>query len=410
MFACKERALGALIPMLLLAAPALAGETLLRWSDVRERVEGHPALAAARADLAAADGAIRSVALPNPELELGGGRAEAIEGDETADTWELGVGIPLRPWGPFRHERRAARALRAGAAGDLAALRLEVEADLAARFWRVAHGQRLREILGRRLERVERLVEVARLRAELGETRPTDPLRVEIEHERLLGEIRRADFAADAKRRGLALWIDMDPALDYRVAADWDDIPALPALETLVERQDAHPALSAADSRHASAMASYHAAKADRLPALELGAFMEREMDAEVRGLSVSFELPLFDFKGGAVATADAELARADHLRDAHRRELAESLAAAHAEAAGARATLIGYRDVILPRATRSVAALEHLYTVGEESLLELLAARRDLAAAETELLDAQLDYRLALTELATLAGGSDHD
>ena len=410
MFARKERPLGALTLLLLLAAPALAGETVLRWSDVLEHVEDHPALAAARAELRAADGAIRSVALPNPEVELGAGRAEALEGDETADTWELGVGIPLRPWGPWRHERRAARARRAGAAGDLAALRLQVEAELAGRFWRVAHGQRRAEILGRRLEQVERLVEVARLRTELGETRSTDPLRAEIEHERLLGEIRRAEFAASAERRGLALWIDMDPAPDYRVSADWDRVPSLPELDTLMERQGEHPALAASDSRHAGAMASLHAAKADRLPGLELGAFVEHEMDAEVRGFSVSFELPLFNFRGGAVATADAELARARHRRDAHRRSLAESLAAAHAEAAGARTTLIGYRDVILPKAERNVSALEHLYTVGEESLLELLAARHELAEAETELLDAHLTYRLALAELATLAGGSDHD
>lgn len=413
MSAHVERSVGALILILMLIAPAAARgftEPELSWSDVLDRIEAHPDLAAARAGVEAAEGALRSVALPNPELELGRGRAEAIDGRETADTWELGLGISLRPWGPFRHQRAAARSHRRAAESKLAAVRLEVERELATRFWSIAHDQGLLAILGERREQLEELVEVARLRVKLGETRPADPLRLEIELERLATEIRRTELRARADRLGLALWIDPDLPADYRAAADWETVPPLPALERLQADLLRHPAMGVAGSERLGAEASLAAARADRLPGLELGAFVEREMDAEVKGLQLSFELPFLNRGGGAVAAAGAELAMARHGEDRLRRRLAAALAATHARAAGARVAVQGLRDVILPKAAANVAAFQRLYTVGEESLLELLAARQDLAAAETELLAARLNYRLALIELATFAGGIDHD
>jgi outer membrane protein TolC len=385
-------------------------EIVLSWDELRARLDGHPALAAAQAEVAAADGARRAIALPNPELELGAGTAQALTADETADTWELGLAIDFRPWGPYRLERRAAGALRESAERDLHATRLELERELASRFWGVAHDQQLLKLLERRHEQVDRIAEVARLRAELGETRPTDPLRLEIELERVNDELRQASLEAKARSRGLALWLDLDPTADFRVNEDTDDLPALPDLERLSANLNDHPTLVAAALRRDAAAAGHGAARAARLPGIELGAFVEREMDAETHGVRASLEIPLFNMGGGAVAQSAAELALAEHGRDLLERSLREALLHGHARTEYLRARVLSYRDVILPRQHAAVDAFERFYKVGEESLLELLAARHDLAAAETELLAARYEYRLALAELATLAGGIDHD
>ncbi len=113
---------------------------------------------------------------------------------------------------------------------------------------------------------------------------------------------------------------------------------------------------------------------------------------------------------GGAVAQSAADLARAEHGRDLLERNLREALLHGHARAEFLRARVLSYRNVILPKQRAAVDTFERFYKVGEESLLELLAARHDLAAAETELLAARYEYRLALAELTTLAGGIDHD
>ncbi len=391
-------------------AVSAQAETVLSWDELRARLDEHPTLAAARADVSAADGARRAIALPNPELELGAGTAEALTGDESAETWEMGVDIDFRPWGPFRLERRAAGALRDSAERDVQVTGLELERELASRFWGVARDQRLLELLERRHEQVERIAEVARLRSELGETRPADPLRLEIELERVSDELRQAKLEARARRRGLALWLDLDPAADFSVSEDLETLPILPDLDRITASLDDHPILTSASLRRDAAAAGHGAARAARLPGIKLGAFVEREMDAETRGVRASLEIPLFNMGGGAVAQSAADLARAEHGRDLLERNLREALLHGHARAEFLRARVLSYRNVILPKQRAAVDTFERFYKVGEESLLELLAARHDLAAAETELLAARYEYRLALAELTTLAGGIDHD
>ncbi len=392
------------------AAVSAQAETVLSWDELRARLDEHPTLAAARADVSAADGARRTIALPNPELELGAGTAEALTDDESADTWELGVDIDFRPWGPFRLERRAAGALRDSAERDVQTTGLELERELASRFWSIARDQQLLKLLERRHEQVERIADVARLRAELGETRPADPLRLEIELERVGDELRQAKLEARARRRGLALWLDLDAAADFRVSEDLETLPTLPDLDRMAANLDDHPILTSASLRLDAAAAGHGAARAARLPGIKLGAFVEREMDAETRGVRASLEIPLFNMGGGAVAQSAADLARAEHGRDLLERNLREALLHGHARAEFLRARVLSYRNVILPKQLAAVNTFERFYKVGEESLLELLAARHDLAAAETELLAARYDYRLALAELTTLAGGIDHD
>ncbi len=315
MFRFPARSLCVLF-LITFAASAQA-ETVLSWDELRAQLDEHPALAAARAELSAADGARRAIALPNPELELGAGTAMALTDDETADTWELGIDIDFRPWGPWRLERRAAGALRDSAERDVQVTRLELERELTFRILGVAHDQQLLELLEHRHEQVERITEVARLRAELGETRPADPLRLEIELERVGDELRQAKLEARARRRGLALWLDLDLAAGFRVSEDLESLPTLPDLDRLTAGLSDHPTLISAALRRDAAAAGHGAARAARLPGIKLGAFTEREMDAETRGVRASLEIPLFNLGGGA-AILTGRLARAE-MRAARR-------------------------------------------------------------------------------------------
>ncbi len=395
---------------LLLAAPSARGEAgpTLSWPDLLAHLDEQPELLAAQADRAAAAGALRALGLPNPELELARGRAEAIgaEAGESADTWEVSLSLPLRPWGPWRHERAAARAERKAAGHDLQGVRRDLERLLAARFWQVAHDQRLRLVLAERHAQLSRLVEIARLRAELGEARPTEPLRLEIELELLAADIRVVEAAAALARLALGRRLGLDPPGDFSVAADWDSLPALAAGATL----GGQPVLAAAAARSESAEAALAAARADRWPGLKIGGFRARELDAESEGLVLALELPLLDRRGGAVDRARAEAAAARHRRQALAQDLADTLADAEARLQLAHARVLSLRDEILPRATRSLAALEEEYRVGEAGLIELLDARRARSSTESELLAAQLDLHLALADLKALAPGDDHD
>lgn len=399
-----------LLSLLLLAALAAQANTprTLRWDELLAQLDAQPELAAAAAAREAATGALRAIALPNPELELSRGRAESLAGDEDADTWGLALSLPLRPWGPWRHQRAAARAEREAAEHALASTRRETLRQLSAAFWQVAHDQRQARLLAEREAQLARLVEIARLRVELGEARPGEPLRLEIEAAALAAESRAAAAAATLAREALGRRLGLTPPGDFSVDADWDSLPPLP--EPAAAANAATPALAVADSRSAAAAAALAAARAERWPGLNLSAYRERELDAETEGLALALELPLFDRRGGDVARARAEAAVARHERAILARDLADALAAATAAARLARERALDLREAVLPRAAQVLAAAEAEYRVGEAGLVELIDARRAHADTESELLAAQLDYRLALAALAALTPGDDHD
>jgi len=398
---------------LFIVAPALAQAAeapILRWEDLRAQIAAQPELLAASAAFDAATGAQDAIALPNPELELARGRAETLapEAPDEADTWELTLSLPLRPWGPWRHERAAARAGRDAAAAELIAARRSLTRDLAARFWQVAHDQRQARLLAETEAQLARLVEIAALRVQLGEARPLEPLRLEMELETLRAEIRAAAGAARLAREALGRRLGLEPAGDFSVDADWDTLPPLPP--PAAADAAAHPALLAATARGTGADAAFAAARADRWPGLRVGAFCARELDSESEGLSLALELPLFDRRGGAVTRARAEATLAEQERRLIARELADALAAADAAARLARERAQGLREAVLPRAAQVLAAAEAEYRVGETDLVTLLDARRAHADTESDLLAAELAYRLALAELEALIPGDDHD
>jgi cobalt-zinc-cadmium efflux system outer membrane protein len=401
-----------LLLTLLVMAPAVEGQAgpTLRWPDLLTRLEAQPELAAAQADLAAAEGELRAIGLPNPELEWSGGRAESLEGEggEAADVWEWSASLPLRPWGPWRHERAAARAESRAAAQEVLFARREQERQLAVRFWKVVHDERQRAVLAERERQIERLVEIARLRADLGEARPSEPLRLEIEREELAAELRAAEAEAILNREALGRRLGLEPPGDFSVEADWDSLPPLP--EGAVAPTQAHPLLAAETARGESAAAALAAARAERWPGLRVGGFKARELVAESEGLSLALELPLFDRRGGGVDRARAAATAAGHRRAALARDLADALAAAASRARVARQRALGLREEILPRAARALDVLEQEYRVGEAGLVDLLDARRERSRIESAQLAAQLDYHLALADLKALAPGDDHD
>lgn len=399
------RRLGVLVLALLLPG-GTAAETVLRWEDVLAALPSQPELAAARAERDAAAADRRALALPNPELELAGGRAEPLDADVTRDTWELGVSLPLRPWGPWRHARAAAAASVTAADAALDLARRDLRRQLARDFWQVAHDGRRLALLDELRAHAEGLVQLARLRVELGEARPAELLRLELEREELLSALAAADVEARLARAALGRRLALRDPADLRVDADWDTLPPLPAADPAAS----HPPLAGARARSAAADARLAAARADRWPGLRLGALRGREADADVQALQLSLELPLFDRRGAGVDRARAETSRAREEQRRLERELADALDDALAHARLARDHVTRLEAEVLPRARRALDALETEYRVGEADLVALLDARRAHARSALALLAARLDYRFALADLDALnAGDDDH-
>jgi cobalt-zinc-cadmium efflux system outer membrane protein len=146
-----------------------------------------------------------------------------------------------------------------------------------------------------------------------------------------------------------------------------------------------------------------------RWPDLDVGVGWRRyEATGEyafVAGLGLT--LPVFDRLAGAVAESSALL---DHGRLEQRAEelrLESALRASLEGVATMRAEVRTLKEELLPRARQSYDALNEGYRRGKFSLLDLLEARRGLAAAQLRCVDALVRLNAAKVDLDRLLAGS---
>jgi cobalt-zinc-cadmium efflux system outer membrane protein len=387
-------------------ASALAQEAVpegkpLRWADVAAAIDRDPRVGASRSRLRAAEGALTAArTAPNPELELGAGRAVAREGTARRNEWELAISIPLDWLARRGPEIEAARAGVEEVAAEADALRVEVTAELWRMFVRAGYAQAETEALETSQQQAESLARLVRRRVEAGEGRPVEVPRVEIEVEHVRNDLAAARAARDGALDHLEAWLG---APIERI-----ELPATPATSGGAGLADVsrHPRVRAALARAAAASAEASAARRSRIPAVSIGGFYASELDREAAGGRLRIELPLWNWRSGHVRKAEGVAAAESSRADAEARAVAGAFAEANAACARARAIAERQATGILPRAEESARTLERTFQLGETGILDVIDARRVLLSARREALSSARDRDVECGALVLLSGG----
>jgi outer membrane protein TolC len=285
----------------------LCGLALAMTPDeaVRSAMKNNPVLAAAEAEFLSAEGAWRSASglRYNPQIDIAGDiGGRRLEASITQDIPVSGAGVADARSG--RHAVDAARARRSRA-------RVETAAEARLAWARLAAADGV-------------------LRAAEGERASAAGIRNAAEKRRDVGEASdlEVELARLEEARAVAGWL---AALDERAevqaalaaltgqpeaSAEGDPLEAVPARGTGGARSD----VAAASARVEAARAAVTRERAEGLPPLGLGAFLEVEGDRVLGGPSVRIELPFWqqnaagrgEAKGNLlVAEAEASATRA---------------------------------------------------------------------------------------------------
>jgi cobalt-zinc-cadmium efflux system outer membrane protein len=394
------------------AAVAATEAATVTWEDVWRAAQRHPALLAASSEVDEASGAVRaSRQYPNPVIGLGLGRAEAIDGMEEAGIWDLDIKLPLLPLGAYRGATKAAVAERAAAAKELAGARLEVFHELKEMFLEVAHDQDRISALEASAEQLAALVDVAGKRVDMGEARPMELSRLEIEAARMELELSEVREASRARRQILNLWLGSGLPENFRVKADLSDLPPLPSADDAVASAiTMNPHVGSSAERLKAATAHLGAERGARFPTIEIGGFYEKELDARNYGASLEFSVPLWNWNSGGISQARAAEATARYKRDTALTAIEAAVRESHAAAVSAYGRARGFRELIMPKAVEVAVSMERMYQIGAVDVMNVLDARRRLIETESDLLEAYLSSQLAYLQLASLMGDYEND
>lgn len=346
-------------------------------------------------------------ALGNPTLSLQSARLSA--------RLTTGLSVPL----PLFGQRGAAVA---AASSDAEAVSLETEAlRLDARWtatrswldlWEAEARARLLETAA---TEAERLAGIAQERFAAGSTPRLDAVRTGADRVRARAEARaaRSNVAAASARLSIAV----GAVETVRLTADGPvEVGPLPTARAGLDRAlTLHPALARDRAQSAAAEAHVRAEQRLRWPIVSAQVAVS-QADPTLPGTDVigglSFEAPVLNQRGGAIARARAERALFDTATELDARRLRAELDGSYEQARAAAMRADAFGKEVLPALEEARRMTEEGYRDGRVDLLRLLEAQRALLEGRGAYVEAQATAQRALADVeralgTPLAGGA---
>jgi len=386
-------AIAAAPPLTLAAALALA-------------LRANPALAAARHEIDARDGAAQQAALrPNPQLQV---LVEDARGDARSVTVQLNQSLELGG-------KRAARMLAAGrdldvGAAELRAQEADTRAAVVQAFVDVLAAQEGLRLAGEADALAREASRIAARRVRAGQVSPVESSRAGVAEAavRLDGQLAVSALAGARLRLGTLCG---DPQARFGLAdGSLEALPALPADAELARRLAGAPALRKARAELERRRALAQVESRRRTPDLTVSVGLKRAPeDGRAQAIvGLSMPLPWSDANQGNLLEA---LRRVDKAGD----ELAGAELRAGAEVAAARARLrdalleaATLKDEIVPGARGAYDAAAKGFEFGKFAFLDVLDAQRTLLQARSRYLRALSDAHQAAAEIDRVLGAPD--
>jgi outer membrane protein TolC len=224
-------------------------------------------------------------------------------------------------------------------------------------------------------------------------------------------EVARAEASIEVRREAINALLGLSGTrTKWTATGQLGELPAAPpALDELETRAVAASLDLAAARATAEASAGQLADERRRtvLPRLGLGVSATEHDRVQQIGPSLAIGIPLFDWNSGGRARARAELGRAEHELAAVAVELRAGARAARVAALAAHQEARHLRDIVLPLRQQIVDETLKHYNAMNADPFELIIARRELADAGHQYLDALRRYWNAMTEVAALERGA---
>ena len=374
------------IPTQPLRAPEPAPERLpegaaITLSDLLQLVRRQTSMGAAPAAMrAAAQAAVRqSRAWANPELELRAGTSRYRSGDEPDQrTW----GADLRQ----RFELPAKRATRIAAARagepvvehEVSQLWLDVEAEVRAAAVALNAAQLALASATSSAELAATLRQTVERRTQAGELAKADLARAMLEETTASIAVAARQRDVQAALQVVRSWGGPELPQVFSISDALPEEPVAIALgDALRQAQEQHPRLQLLTAQVAQRDADLQRDSKAWLPDLTIGISSDRAADTDDLGVSLGLDLPLWDRGAGAQAAAEAERSRVVSALQAERRILERDILAAWNAYESARLELAALSTQARPVAEEAVRLRQAAYAAGEDSLADLLEAKR---------------------------------
>jgi outer membrane protein, heavy metal efflux system len=369
-------------------------------------LESNPRVLAARDQAAAASGQLRiAKSVPNPQFEYNTGQQRSATGPLTTgnvSSWSVTQPLDM-PYTRFPRVDAAEASARAAEATRIA-FEVEAIANVQLRFYELLRREAEERAANEDLDLTKQIRDRMQLRYDVGETARFELIRAQTEFLNAQMNAESSKLRIEQARGLLRQTVGHQLPAQFSVLPDSQKMNELPPLETLMnEVRNQSPDLQKAKAQVEASESRLSLEKNSRLPNLAVKAqqFNDPNFTDRLYGLVVT--IPIWDFRGGQIAEAEANASKARNDLNAQTQSLEQQMQSAYKLylIASYQVQILDQEVVKLAASARRIAEIS--YRFGERGMLEYLDAQRTFRAARNDLIRARFDLASITTEIQRL-------
>ena len=369
-------------------------------------LESSPQVLAARDQVRAIKGQVSIArAIPNPEFEVSTGQQRSATGSLTVgnvSSWAVTQPLDM-PYTRYPRVNAAEANLRAAEATRVA-FEIETISRVQQRFYELMRRQAESRAADEDLSLTKEIRDRMQLRYDVGETARFELIRAQTEFLNAQIAQESSRLRIDQARSQLRQVVGHSVAADYAVVAEQPKTEVLPPLNILLsEIQSQSPDIQKARAEVEASESKLSFEKNSRLPRLSFKASQYNDPNFTDRLYGLVVSIPIWDFKSGQVAEAEANASKAKNQLNAQSQSLDQQLETAYKlyQIASYQVKVLDQEVVELASSARRIAEVSYRY--GERGMLEYLDAQRTFRAARNDLIKARFDLATVITEIQRL-------
>ena len=320
--------------------------------------------------------------LTNPELAYQKGEGELFGTSEKRNTDSLSLSQHLE--NPFKRHYRVQMFEKEWQASDhfFQFSRIEFTYEIKKLFYKVILFKKEEELSQKNLSSLEEIYQLILKRVELGETRELEAIKLHVETLKARNDLNRIRTELRLAKENLNKFLGNSLPADFSILGKLGYRPLQIDEQSLMEKALLfHPLIKGKEKDLEFAESQLKYVKWQRLPDFELSGFINTELDGKNKGIGISLDIPLWNFKSREIAEAESLQQMQNQELKALKMEIATEVKARLNEQRYSEQTIKLFHEGLLKQAEESLKISEQSYKQGEISLIEYLDSQRTYAS-----------------------------
>ncbi len=285
--------------------------------------------------------------------------------------------------------------------------KLEIIHEIKHSFFKIILFENRVDLARKSLESIQNIHQLILKRVQLGETKELEAIKLQVETLKAKNELNRNLKELKLARENLNKLLGNILSPDFSVEGELDYKPIEIDEAGLIEKAlISHPLIKGKQKEQEHALSNYNYLKWGRIPDALLSGFIDEELEGRNKGVGISIEIPLWNFKSNEIAEAKSLFLKESEELKAIKMELETEIKTKLNELKLSEEMLNLFLAGLLEQAIESLKISEVSYKQGEISLIDYLDSQRTYYSILKEYQDSLFAWNANKAALERAIGG----